>query len=453
MKCCSLALLSFLAAIAPSAHAQTALLEVNDGVDNRCYTSAGGAACATPPQAEPSVTSTVLNDSGTGWSEFNVIPAATAMYTYDADAGYAGAGTQLNGPTGQFVATGRNADEDQDSSILLQSDVGFIRTRDTTVGTFGFLETHSTGTTLGYADVETGTMISGITTSAAGHQVVGNTSVQGTLSASGTSTLSGVDNQNAGIASAGLISGVSAGAVSATSTQAINGSQLHATNTNVINAQATADTALGNASIAQQTAEGAASMAVAAQGTADSALASAGAAQGTADVALVHAARAQGTADAAATDAAASQAMAGQARTEAASAHVAANEAMGTSATAMTTANAASSLANAAYGMASGMDGRVTALETAVSGFSDEVRRVDRMAGRGIAIATALASVPDIEPGKRMGLGFGVGSYAGNEAVSAAFVVRASDALKLRINAGTSGDGRFAIGAGGMFSW
>ena len=61
--------------------------------------------------------------------------------------------------------------------------------------------------------------------------------------------------------------------------------------------------------------------------------------------------------------------------------------------------------------------------------------------------------MPDLEPGKRMGLGIGVGSYDGHNAVSAAFVVRASDNAKFRLNGGTAGDGKFAFGAGGMFSW
>lgn len=92
-------------------------------------------------------------------------------------------------------------------------------------------------------------------------------------------------------------------------------------------------------------------------------------------------------------------------------------------------------------------------LESTVRGFDEDSQRVDRMAGRGIAIATALASMPDLDSGKRMGFGFGVGSYEGHNAFSAAFVVRASDNAKFRVNAGTAGDSKFAFGAGGMFSW
>jgi len=116
-------------------------------------------------------------------------------------------------------------------------------------------------------------------------------------------------------------------------------------------------------------------------------------------------------------------------------------------------ANSANTTALNAYGMATALSGRVTNLENNVHRLDDRIDHVDQMAGRGIAIATSLASIPDLEPGKTAGLGVGVGSYDGRNAVSAAFVVRANENLKLRVNGGTAGDGKFAFGAGGMLSW
>jgi len=116
-------------------------------------------------------------------------------------------------------------------------------------------------------------------------------------------------------------------------------------------------------------------------------------------------------------------------------------------------ANSANTTALNAYGMATALTGRVSDLETNVRKLNDDIEHVDQMAGRGIAIATSLASIPDLEPGKTAGLGVGVGSYDGRNAVSAAFVVRANENLKLRVNGGTAGDGKFAFGAGGMLSW
>jgi len=116
-------------------------------------------------------------------------------------------------------------------------------------------------------------------------------------------------------------------------------------------------------------------------------------------------------------------------------------------------ANSANTTALNAYGMATALTGRVSDLETNVRKLNDSIEHVDQMAGRGIAIATSLASIPDLEPGKTAGLGVGVGSYDGRNAVSAAFVVRANENLKLRVNGGTAGDGKFAFGAGGMLSW
>ncbi len=312
---------------------------------------------------------------------------------------------------------------------------------------------------MGYA--ENGTPIATISSNADGHQIVGDTSLTGTFSATGTATLNGIDNRSAGITGAGLVSGVTAGDVtSALSTEAVNGGQLYTTNAHVAAAQTTADTAMTNAASAQSTAN-------AAQATADSAIANAAAAQTTADTAMTTATgaqttanAAQATADTAIANAATAQATADAADARAHDAHTLATTAQATAATSMnnsvnavTVANTANANALSAYSMASGLSGRISSLEGRVEELRTDLDHVDEMAGRGIAIATALASMPDLEPGKRMGLGIGTGTYDGHNAVSAAFIVRASDNAKFRVNAGTAGDGKFAFGAGGMFSW
>jgi len=502
------ATLPLLLSAACAAQAQTAEIEVNDGSTATCYQAGGAAPCGffTRPTIDTLVddgagqSSEINTTTASTWietykgatrSSLNIAGAGTALESKDASIGYAAAATQVGTSSitglnsGQFVATGENT-SNQDSSIQLEGTTGFLRTRDTNAGTLAFYETGTTGTKMGYA--ENGVEVATITSNANGHQIIGNTALNGTLSVTGASTLNGIDNQSAGITNAGVISGVTKGAVTSTSTEAVNGSQLYATQQLVATAQTTADTALANAATAQTTADTALANAATAQTTADTAVTNAAAAQTTADTALTDAATAQTaaataqtaaataqtTADTAVTNAATAQTTAVAAATEAATAHsvadtananaataqttantaqATANTAIGNSAQALTVANSANTTALNAYGMATALTGRVSDLETNVRKLNDDIEHVDQMAGRGIAIATSLASIPDLEPGKTAGLGVGVGSYDGRNAVSAAFVVRANENLKLRVNGGTAGDGKFAFGAGGMLSW
>jgi len=496
------ATLPLLLSAACAAQAQTAEIEVNDGTTATCYQAGGATPCGffTQPTIDTLVDdgagqSSEINttaaatwietNQGTARSSLNIEGAGTALESYDAAIGHGIAGTQVVDssaftglPTGQFMASGENT-ANQDSTLALEGTMGFLRTRDTDAGTLAFYETDTTGTKMGYA--ENGVEVSTITSNASGNHILGNTGLDGTLSVTGVSTLNGIDNQSAGITNAGLISGVTNGNVASGSSEAVNGSQLYDTQqlvataqttadtalanaataqttadtavTNAAAAQTTADTALANAATAQTTADTAVTNAAAAQTTADTALANAATAQTTADTAVTNAAAAQTTAAAAATEAATAQSVADTANANAATAQTTANTAIGNSAQALSVANSANTTALNAYGMATALSGRVSDLETNVRKLNDDIEHVDQMAGRGIAIATSLASIPDLEPGKTAGLGVGVGSYDGRNAVSAAFVVRANENLKLRVNGGTAGDGKFAFGAGGMLSW
>lgn len=447
-----LATLPLLLSAAVVAHAQTAEIEVNDGTSGTCYRAGAPAPCdffdqptidtfvadgaGQSSEINTTAASTWIETSnGTSLSRLNIIGEAAALESDDAAIGRGIVGTQVGTssitglPSGQFIASGENT-ANQDSTIVLEGTTGFMRTRDTDAGTLAFYETSTTGTMMGYA--EGGAPVSTITSDATGHHILGDTALDGTLSVTGASTLKGIDNQGAGITNAGLVTGVAAGNVSSDSTEAVNGSQLFGTEQRVATAQTTADTAITNAATAQT--------------TADTALANAATAQTTADSVAADAATAHSVAVAASETAASAQ-------TTAVTAQTTANTAIGNSAQALTAANSANSTAMTAYGMASALSGRVSDLETNVRKLNDDIEHVDQMAGRGIAIATALASIPDLEPGKTAGLGLGVGSYDGRNAVSAAFVVRANENLKLRVNGGTAGDGKFAFGAGGMLSW
>ena len=79
--------------------------------------------------------------------------------------------------------------------------------------------------------------------------------------------------------------------------------------------------------------------------------------------------------------------------------------------------------------------------------------RLSAFFGRGVAIATALASIPALEGDKKFGVGFGTGTYDGRFAFSAAIIGRAGANAQFRLNAGTSGQGKIAAGAGFTFGW
>jgi len=99
------------------------------------------------------------------------------------------------------------------------------------------------------------------------------------------------------------------------------------------------------------------------------------------------------------------------------------------------------------------MGNRVASLETLVQNVNLDLRKLDRMAGRGVAIATAIASVPPIGDGQKVGIGIGMGTYDGRTAFSAAIIGRISDHAQFRINAGTTGNGKVAAGGGFTFGW
>lgn len=488
-------------------------VEVSDGTDATCYTEDGVTIVDCGFFTEPTVSTFVLDGSGNN-SEIvtqtnqttirSVSPSSSAVLQVRTGA------SPLTGLDGaQIFAEVDGSDPTFDLALAIEETQSLIRTRNFAADQVNFLGSGDNGTIIGVRDLTTGADIATISTSAAGHAILGNTSITGTLSVTDVSTLNGIDNQSAGITNAGLISGVTPGAVTATSTEAVNGSQLFATNQAVATAQTTADTALANAATAQATADTALANAATAQTTADTALANAATAQTTADTALANAATAQTTADTALANAATAQTTANGAATAAAAAQTSADNAQDTADTALanaataqttatgaataaasaqtaaatavtnseeatvvanealttangiaTTANtaltnsqSAMATANAAQTLASGFDSRITSLESGFADLRADLNQVNADASRGVAIASAFASIPDIDSGKNFGVGVGVGHYNSKTAFSIAVGARASENAEFRLNIGTTGSGKVAVGGGSMFSW
>lgn len=88
------------------------------------------------------------------------------------------------------------------------------------------------------------------------------------------------------------------------------------------------------------------------------------------------------------------------------------------------------------------------AVDTRLAGLDFDIRRLDRLVGRGVAIATAMASIPPLDGDKKIGIGVGTGTYDGRFAFSAAIIGRVSDSAQFRLNAGTAGNGKVAAGGG-----
>jgi hypothetical protein len=450
---------------------------------------------------------TIQTTDGTNTSGLNVQSDATALETVNPSFGSAGLGTQTvtNAITG--VASGQVVGIAEDtggnrSELVLEGQVATLRTEGPS-GSLSLVETNQDRTLIGYA-ADGQTVNNGLLSDAIGNQLVGNTAAAGNFSVSGTTSLNGLDNNGAGITNAGLVSGVMPGVVSGTSTDAVNGAQLFTTNSNVSTAQTTADSAVNDAAAAQSTADSALTNAATAQMTADTALANAATAQTTADSAFANAATAQTTADTAVADAATAQTSANSALANAATAQSTADTALTQSAAAQAVAGTANTNASEALALAetsvqyddasrtsvtmnpggasatrirnvaagtapsdavnmqqltavsssvTNLGNRVASLETLVANVNVDIRKLDRMAGRGVAIATAIASVPPIRDDQKIGIGVGMGTYDGRTAFSAAIIGRISDNAQFRVNAGTTGNGKVAAGGGFTLGW
>jgi autotransporter adhesin len=82
----------------------------------------------------------------------------------------------------------------------------------------------------------------------------------------------------------------------------------------------------------------------------------------------------------------------------------------------------------------------------------DSVSQVAKAAYSGIAAATALTMIPDVDQGKTIAVGIGGGNYKGQSAVALGVSARITENLKMKIGAGTSSNGP-TVGAGASYQW
>ncbi|CAB3733379.1 hypothetical protein R8871_05954 [Paraburkholderia graminis C4D1M] len=93
-----------------------------------------------------------------------------------------------------------------------------------------------------------------------------------------------------------------------------------------------------------------------------------------------------------------------------------------------------------------------TYVDQQINSVQKSVNQVARSAYSGIAAATALTMIPDVDEDKRIAVGIGGGSYKGAQAVALGISARINDNLKMKAGAGTSaGDTTFGVGA--SYQW
>ncbi|MBB5447052.1 MULTISPECIES: YadA-like family protein [unclassified Paraburkholderia] len=257
-------------------------------------------------------------------------------------------------------------------------------------------------------------------------------------------TLGGV-----GASSAVALTNVAAGTISATSTDAINGSQLFALETQI--------SSLGNGSLgaqlpqtSQSTVASTSSQYVSVKSTG-----SAASATGTESVAV----GGNSTASSAHSVAVGSGAQATGSN----------SSAIGSNAVAAapnSVAVGSGSIANEANSVSFGSPGSERTLTNVAPGVNPTdavnmsqlnsvqqgVNALARQAYSGIAGATALTMIPDVDPGKTLAIGIGSGNYKGYSAVAIGFSARLTDNLKIKGGASTSGSGS-VVGAGIGYQW
>jgi autotransporter adhesin len=84
--------------------------------------------------------------------------------------------------------------------------------------------------------------------------------------------------------------------------------------------------------------------------------------------------------------------------------------------------------------------------------FESGMASVARNAYSGVAAATALSMIPDVEPNKTIAVGVGTGNYKGYQATALGASVRITQNLKMKIG-GSVGSGGTTVGAGASYQW
>jgi len=83
---------------------------------------------------------------------------------------------------------------------------------------------------------------------------------------------------------------------------------------------------------------------------------------------------------------------------------------------------------------------------------SGNINDVARKAYAGVAAATALTMIPDVDLGKTIAVGVGGGWYKGEDAVALGATVRLTENVKMKAGVGYSSEGT-TVGVGASYQW
>ncbi|MFX1686463.1 YadA-like family protein [Paraburkholderia sp. A1BS-2L] len=87
-----------------------------------------------------------------------------------------------------------------------------------------------------------------------------------------------------------------------------------------------------------------------------------------------------------------------------------------------------------------------------VGGLRTAINDVGRNAYSGVAAATALSMIPDVDLGKMIAVGVGAATYRGYQATALGATARVTQNIKLRVGAGLSSGGT-TVGIGASYQW
>ncbi|MFP3185012.1 MAG: YadA-like family protein [Paraburkholderia sp.] len=102
--------------------------------------------------------------------------------------------------------------------------------------------------------------------------------------------------------------------------------------------------------------------------------------------------------------------------------------------------------------LAPGVNGADAVNMNQLWGLQNSVNQVARNAYSGVAAATALTMIPDVDAGKTIAVGISTASYQGYGASAIGMTARITDNLKVRAGAGVSAAGT-TYGAGVLYQW
>jgi len=92
-------------------------------------------------------------------------------------------------------------------------------------------------------------------------------------------------------------------------------------------------------------------------------------------------------------------------------------------------------------------------VDQSMKSMQSQVNSVAKNSYGGIAAATALTMIPDVDQGKTIAVGVGTGNYKGYQAVALGASARITQNLKVKLGAGMSPGNGTAVGAGASYQW